>query len=307
MQYELDPISIIIPTYNRVKTLTHVIGSYMVQKKVREILIVDDGSTDGTREFVLDLKKNNPKLTYLRNNKNVGPPATRNIGVKYSSGEIILFGEDDLHFAPDYAERLLLCMERNRCSIIAGRILFPFPGESEAEVMARISVSGRQRLNRCLIMYDASSPASDDIQVPFIHACSMVRREVFNEVQYDEKYRGNAYREETDFYLRAGRAGHKVFFCPHTICFHLPREVKILGGNWSRGIWVTRYWSVRNNYRFLKNNYDYLKRENLVAHNFATLMFLFTVSEMQRIFTFYMRKWSPDLYVTLARKFSKIR
>lgn len=300
-----DPISIVIPTYNRLKTIKQVFKSYTSQKKVGEIVIVDDASTDGTQEFILSLQKNEPRIVYVRNKSNLGLPKTRNVGVQRASGNFILFGEDDLYLGSDYATKLMACIERNDCSIAAGRILYPFPGESEAETLKRTDVMSSKRIDKRRIMWDATSPAPHDIQAPFIHAISMVRREVFETVKYDPGYKGNAYREETDFYLRAGQQGHLIFYCPDAICVHLPREVKQLGGAMARGIWIHKYWSMRNNIRFLRRHYRYLKQNNLVRNSAVILYFYIVTAELMKIPSFYLRKYSPSAYTALAKRFEK--
>jgi GT2 family glycosyltransferase len=301
------PISIIIPTYNRISTLKQVIRSYTIQKQVREILVVDDASTDTTKEFITTLKELDNRVMSITNTRRQGSPAARNVGVKHSSGDFILFGEDDLRLAPDYTEKLLLSLKENDCSIVAGRILYPLPGETDAEVLSRTSKKIVQRIDKFRIMYDASSPAPGDIEAPFIHSISLIKREVFDDVHFDEDYAGNAYREETDFYLRARRLGHRIFYSPHALCFHLPREVRKLGGNMSQGIWMHKYWALKNNYRFLKKHYSYLKQERLVTHGLGTLMLLFALYELPKIITFYLRRYCPSLYVTLVKHLQNSR
>lgn len=93
-------ISIIIPTYNREKDLERCLESFSIQtypKDYYEILIIDDGSTDGTEGMIKKfLIKNNINLFYLKqekNLKNIGK--IRNLGIERSKGEIIAFTDSD--------------------------------------------------------------------------------------------------------------------------------------------------------------------------------------------------------------------
>ncbi len=301
------PISIVIPTYNRVSTLGRVIDSYLVQKKVGEIIIVDDGSTDSTPEMVSGLAKRSPEVKYVRHESHLGLPATRNTGIWRARGDYVLFGEDDLRFSPDYAETLLACLEKRGGDIVAGRIVYPLPEESDADAIARLSVQPPERLDRKRLMFDTSSPAPDDIEAPFVHACSLMRRDTARAVLYDEGYRGSAYREETDFYVRSAQMGSKIYYCPHTVCFHLPREVKKLGGCMSDGIWAHKYWGLVNNYRFLRKNHAYLRKMDLVRHGRFTLMFFYALNELPKLLTFYLRKHSPRAYAAFSRRIVKAR
>ena len=77
-------ISVIIPTYNRILFLKRSIDSVLAQTlQPYEIIIVDDGSTDGTSAMI---KKNYPNLKLICQ-ENKGVSAARNIGVKASSGD----------------------------------------------------------------------------------------------------------------------------------------------------------------------------------------------------------------------------
>lgn len=91
-------ISIIIPTHNRKELLAQAVQSCIAQKGVSmEIIIVDDGSTDGTEEFCAQLR--HPVIFCKQKNK--GPAAARNLGMIYASGEFIKFLDDDDLLAPD--------------------------------------------------------------------------------------------------------------------------------------------------------------------------------------------------------------
>ena len=86
-------IAVIIPTYNRVKLLKRAIESVVLQTyPATEIIVIDDGSTDGTFQFIKD---NNYKINYLYQ-KNMGVSAARNTGIKATKCEwICLLDSDD--------------------------------------------------------------------------------------------------------------------------------------------------------------------------------------------------------------------
>mgnify|MGYP006137657507 CR=1 FL=1 len=87
-------VSIIIPTKNREKFIKKTIDSVLSQSyKAIEILIVDDGSTDNTKELVLSIKSALP-IYFFQNDKS-GAPSARNFGIKKSKGEFIQFLDSD--------------------------------------------------------------------------------------------------------------------------------------------------------------------------------------------------------------------
>ncbi|HJM33092.1 MAG TPA: glycosyltransferase family 2 protein, partial [Candidatus Marinimicrobia bacterium] len=77
-------ISVIIPTYNRKHTLNRAIHSVLSQtSQPREIIAVDDGSTDGTKKW---LAKMYPAIRYVYQSKS-GVSAARNVGIKTAQGD----------------------------------------------------------------------------------------------------------------------------------------------------------------------------------------------------------------------------
>ena len=87
-------ISVIIPTYNRGNTIKRAIDSVLIQGPiVTEIIVVDDGSTDKTKEVIDTIGDN--RIKYIKNEKSLGACASRNIGIENSSNEIIAFQDSD--------------------------------------------------------------------------------------------------------------------------------------------------------------------------------------------------------------------
>jgi len=93
LQTKFD-ISVVIPNYNRAELLVNAINSTLNQTyPVLEILICDDGSTDNSKEKVLEL--NNEKIKWIDCGKNGRPAIPRNIGINNSKGNWIAFLDND--------------------------------------------------------------------------------------------------------------------------------------------------------------------------------------------------------------------
>ncbi len=95
-------VSVIIATYNRVSLLNNAIVSVINQTYSNlEIIVVDDGSTDGTGDFV---EQFGSKIQYFFKN-NGGVSSARNYGIKKSSGELIAFLDSDDEWLPEKIEK----------------------------------------------------------------------------------------------------------------------------------------------------------------------------------------------------------
>lgn len=89
-----DLISIIVPTYNRARTLKSSIDSLTSQTYDNiEIIIVDDGSTDNTQKLVSSI--DDSRIRYIKLDKNRGACYARNVGIKASLGKYIMFNDSD--------------------------------------------------------------------------------------------------------------------------------------------------------------------------------------------------------------------
>tara|TARA_B100000959_G_C14972655_1_gene620359 strand:- start:158 stop:1075 length:918 start_codon:yes stop_codon:yes gene_type:complete len=110
----MDPFfSIIIPTYNDLKNLKNTIKSVRRQTfRSFETIIINDGSTDDTLNFLNDLNFENYKKIHLQTNK--GPAYARNIGIKESSGKWICFLDSDDFWIKKKLEILYNVIEKEK-------------------------------------------------------------------------------------------------------------------------------------------------------------------------------------------------
>ncbi len=92
-------VSVVIPTYNRAHTLGRAIGSVLCQVfQDFEIIVVDDGSTDGTRAIVNGF--GDRRIRYAHHERNRGAAAARNTGIKLARGEFLAFLDSDDEWLP---------------------------------------------------------------------------------------------------------------------------------------------------------------------------------------------------------------
>jgi len=97
MEIEKDSlISVVLPTYNRGKTIERSITSVLEQTYQNiELIVVDDGSTDGTEKIVNRIQSKDKRINYIRYHSNQGACAARNTGIALAKGEYIAFQDSD--------------------------------------------------------------------------------------------------------------------------------------------------------------------------------------------------------------------
>jgi glycosyltransferase involved in cell wall biosynthesis len=92
-------ISVIIPVYNESKTILEILRRVEAQGLASEILVVDDGSTDGTRQ-ILDSLPNNEVIRSIYHDRNQGKGAAIRTGIQESKGDILIIQDADLEYNP---------------------------------------------------------------------------------------------------------------------------------------------------------------------------------------------------------------
>lgn len=91
-------ISVLVPVYNEEKTIAQILKKVKAVDLEKEIIVVDDGSTDSTRQILLSLK--DPEIRIFYHDKNKGKGAALSTAVKEATGDIILFQDADLEYDP---------------------------------------------------------------------------------------------------------------------------------------------------------------------------------------------------------------
>lgn len=112
-------VSIIIPVYNSEKHIERAIKSVLEQTyKNIELIIVNDGSTDNTKNYIMKLKKDDSRIKYFEN-INSGVSFARNIGLNNSTGKYIGFVDADDYIENNMIELLVNTAEKYTCDIVS--------------------------------------------------------------------------------------------------------------------------------------------------------------------------------------------
>ena len=112
-------VSIVMPAYNAVKYIHRAVESVLRQTYTDwELLIVDDGSADGTEQLIQNLIEMDERIKLVKNRENIGVAETRNRGVELAKGEWIAFLDSDDIWHPDKLQEQLELYQRNRTPFI---------------------------------------------------------------------------------------------------------------------------------------------------------------------------------------------
>jgi glycosyltransferase involved in cell wall biosynthesis len=112
-------LSVVMPVYNERRWLEDVVRRVEAVPVPKEILIVDDGSTDGTRELLADLERR-PDVRVLYQPRNQGKGAALRVGFKHATGDVVLVQDADLEYDPANYARLLRPILDGEADVVYG-------------------------------------------------------------------------------------------------------------------------------------------------------------------------------------------
>jgi glycosyltransferase involved in cell wall biosynthesis len=112
-------LSVVMPAYNEAQTIREIVRRVEAIGLADEILIVDDGSTDGTREILADLDGEDA-VRVIYHERNQGKGAAVNTGIQEASGDVILIQDADLEYDPRDYEKLLKPIREDLADVVYG-------------------------------------------------------------------------------------------------------------------------------------------------------------------------------------------
>lgn len=242
----MKKVSVIIPTYNSWKTLERCISSILNQTlKAREIIVVNNGSTDGTAEKV---REKFPKITLINLTTNTGVTGGRNTGIKranISSDYLFFFDHDMVAGKNMLAELVRVAESDNKIGIVTPKIYYF--GNKKRIWSAGTGIN----LWTGKIIFRGGEDTgqyenAEEVQVA--PAAILVKRSAMKKLKsFDDIY--FASYEDTDFCFRARGKGFKTFYAPKALAYHIL--------SWDPKDDVDRvlsraYWIGRNRVIFMK-------------------------------------------------------
>lgn len=192
-------LSVIIPIYNEADNILKTLKRVQATKLVKEIVIVDDASTDGTREL-LDKLDGKGIVRVIFHEKNLGKGAAVVTGMRAAKGDVILIQDADLEYDPRDYPTLLLPIQERRADVVYGSRFLGAP--------RRVAMFWHQVANQLLtfmtnILYDS---ILTDMETGY----KVFRREVIQ----DMKIRSKRFNFEPEFTAKILKRKFRIYEVP---------------------------------------------------------------------------------------------
>ncbi len=258
-------ISIIIPVFNKLDYTKKCITSLYLNTPGSlnfEIIVVDNGSSDGTKEYLEKQKALHKNLIVIINEKNEGFAKANNIAVSKSKGSNLVFLNNDTEVKKGWLENLLTIIENDpKVGAVGSKLLYPDGTIQHAGV---IIIENPEKENSLVASHIFVNQPSDFSQANELRtyqastaACLLVKKNIFLQAGgFDEKF-WNGY-EDVDLCFKIGELDYKIVYQPESIVIHhesksgserfskVANNVQLLNKKW--------FGKIKADFRIDKNN-----------------------------------------------------
>jgi glycosyltransferase involved in cell wall biosynthesis len=220
-------LSIVVPVYNEKDTILKVLDRIRQVDLPKEIIVVDDSSTDGTSEILQSLPASSD-LQVLFQPENRGKGAALQAGFSAATGDIVVIQDADLEYDPAEYPRLIEPILANKADVVYGSRFLGGPH--------RVLLYWHSLGNRILTTL---SNMLTDLNLTDMETCYKVfRREILKEISLKE----NRFGFEPEFTAKVGKRRYRIFEVPISYSGRDYSEGKKIG--WKDGI-AALYFIIR--------------------------------------------------------------
>ena len=175
---DIEPcLSVVMPVYNEVATVAELIKIVLLQRPVRQLIIVDDASTDGTWEKLKSATNGDARVTLVRHEQNQGKGAALRTGFAQAIAPVVMVQDADLEYDPTEYHRLLAPILTGKADVVFGS---RFLGAGAHRVLYYWHSVGNNLLT-------TFSNMATNLNLTDMEACYKVfRREVIQQIKIEE-------------------------------------------------------------------------------------------------------------------------
>jgi len=243
----LPQISIIVLNWNGKKYIRKCLKSIFnsnYPKDKLEVIVVDNASIDGSDRIV---ENEFPSAILIKNSKNLGFCKANNIGIKRSTGDIIVLLNNDTFVDKNWLIEIIKAMNKSNVGVVGCRLLYPNGKVIQSCGCKEIFLGYWEHIAAGL--RTEKFDCEDEFEVDYVSGAALaIKRKVLESIGLlDSSFW--AYVEDVDLCYRAKRAGYKVVIAPKAIVYHYG------SASWRKFPLKQLFLQYRNRIIFIWKNY----------------------------------------------------
>uniref|UniRef100_I2PZA7 Glycosyl transferase n=1 Tax=Desulfovibrio sp. U5L TaxID=596152 RepID=I2PZA7_9BACT len=221
-------LSVVIPVYNERKTLEAVLAKVLARPETSEVILVDDASRDGSRDYLRTLEGTD-RVRVLFHEKNRGKGAALRTGFAAAAGDMVLIQDADLEYDPEDYPHLLAPILSGKADVVFGSRFLGGPH--------RVLYFWHSVANRVLTLF---SNMLNDINLSDMEVCYKVfRREILQKIAIES----DRFGVEPELTAKVARLGARIYEVPVSYYGRTYEEGKKIG--WRDGLaafwWIAKF------------------------------------------------------------------
>jgi len=196
---DLEPcLSVVMPVFNEAATVRDIVQTVLAQRPVQQLIIVDDGSTDGTWDLLQAAARTDPRISLLRHEVNRGKGAALRHAFPQATSPCVIIQDADLEYDPAEYHRLLAPLLAGQADVVFGS---RFIGSEARRVLYYWHAVG----NRILTTF---SNMATNLNLTDIETCyKAFRREMIQKITLEE----NRFGFEPEITAKVARMGLRIY------------------------------------------------------------------------------------------------
>lgn len=218
-------LSVVMPVYNESRTIARITQMVLARPEVWELVIIDDGSRDGTRDLLREIQATDPRIRLIFHEQNRGKGAAIRTGYAAVQGDVVLVQDADLEYSPDDYPRMLGPLTKGVADVVYGS---RFRGEEQ-----RVLFFWHMVGNRLLTL---ASNMITNLNLTDMETCfKAFRVDVIRRIALEEERFG----VEPEITIKVSRLGLRIYEVPISYYGRTYQEGKKIGMRDAfRALWV---------------------------------------------------------------------
>lgn len=189
-------LSVVVPVYNEKETIREIYKRIRAVDLDKEIILVDDFSTDGTRDIIKEFKDDNTKIYF--HEKNTGKGAALRTGFQKAKGDILVIQDADLEYDPSEYPKLIRPIIEGKADVVYGS---RFAGGEYHRVLFFWHMAGNKFLTLLSNIFT-------NLNLTDIETCYKVfKREVYEKIKIEE----NRFGFEPEITAKVAKLGARIY------------------------------------------------------------------------------------------------